>query len=110
MTRSVRVEVTAEHIAAAGVDRMAWAAPVEDAIAALTGQTVMIDGGDGDGCVVTIGQDAWTLVIDLPADVNAWLDARWEERWADAGAEGWHFDLEVPDWVEQLLTSGPVRA
>lgn len=109
----VRIEVTAEQIAAAGDRRMAWAEPVEAALAALTGQEVSIDGaGPEFPCVATIGQDEWTIVLDLPDVANAWLDARWgqtdptrEEPVPDIAARGepFAFDLEAPDWIVALV-------
>ena len=103
---SIPVRVTAEHIAAAGENRMAWADPMEAALAALTGQKVSIDGGGADGgCVATIGQDDWTLVIDLPQAANAWLDRRWGGDADDRvlGSEPITLDIEIPTWIEDLL-------
>lgn len=106
---AIRVEVTAEQIAAAGDHRMAWASPVEDAISALTGQEVSIDGGGPDGpCVATIDQGATTLVVDLPPDASAWLDARWEQPVNSADVldelgEPFGFDLFLDDWLVALI-------
>lgn len=101
---AIPVHVTAEQIAAVGEDKMAWAAPVEDAIAALTGVGVSIDGNGDLGNIATIGtRESSTLVVELPASINAWLNARWEERWDDAGIEALAFDLEIDDWLSALV-------
>lgn len=89
------VAVTAEDIGEARPGREGWADPVERALARLTGQQVDIDGGDGGLLVATIGQGAWTLVVDLPAEAGTWLDA----RWGGTTGEPFAFDLEVPEWV-----------
>lgn len=114
---SIRVEVTAEQIAAAGDDRYHWAKPVEDALAALTGQEVDIDAASWSTAgehwsIATIGQGAWTIVVDLPADANEWLKRRWGDE-ADSGAAAsteladrgkpFAFELEVPAWVTALI-------
>jgi hypothetical protein len=102
---SIHVEVTGEQIARAGDDRMAWAAPVEDAIAALTGVGVEIDGDGDKGNIATIGtrEDA-TLVVDLPPEANAWLDRRWDGDRDDRllGSEPIAFAIELPDWLIDL--------
>jgi hypothetical protein len=107
----IRVEVTAEHIAAAGDDRMAWAQPVEAALAELTGQDVDIDCGghdDGPWSIATIGQREWTLVVDLHPVAHAWLDARWQQPVnspdvLEERGEPFAFDLEVPAWLTKLV-------
>lgn len=109
---AIRVAVTAEDIAAGAkpgdpsdpnwheTHNRFWAVPVEEAIARLTGEQTSVD-GDGDlGNVVTIGQGAWTLVIDLPDEVNRFLDARWN---GEGGGEPFVFALEVPAWVVALV-------
>lgn len=109
MTR-IRVAVTAEDIAAArSMPRfVAWGSPVEAAIHRLTGQSVDVDaGGPPKGhCIATIGQDDWTVVVDLPPDADAWLGARWE-----TGDEGpaFAFYLEIPAWLEDLIRLGAAR-
>jgi len=105
---ALRVEVTAEDIANAGDDRMAWAQPVEDALAALTGQEVGIDAGGHDETpwsIATIGQGDWTIVVDLPPSAHAWLDRRWDGDPDDRllGSEPFAFDLEVPAWLAAFL-------
>lgn len=112
---AIRVEVTAEQIEAAGGDRHAWAQPVEAALEALTNQQVDIDAGGHDDqpwSIATIGQGAWTIVVDLPPDAHAWLDRRWgqtdptrEEPVPDIAARGepFAFDLEVPAWIVALV-------
>lgn len=105
-----RVEVTAEQIQDAGTDRRAWAEPVEAALRALTGEQVDIDGGghaEKAWSIATIGQDAWTLVLDLPDEAHAWLAARWprdgrRRALAEAG-EPFAFEVEVPTWVADLV-------
>jgi len=111
--RTLRIRVTAEHIAAAGDERYRWAVPVEEAIAELLDVDVSIDGGGIDStCIATIGTtSAATLVVDLPPAANAWLDRRWGDEAtvsptiADgARGEPFEFDLEVvPDWLERAL-------
>ena len=108
MSVAIRVEVTAAQIEAAGDAPMAWAEPVEAALAALTDQKVSIDVGDGDGtCIATIGQDEWTLLVDLPADVGRWLDARWN---GTEPGEPFAFDLPVPEWVVELVARATTAA
>ncbi len=109
---AVRVRVTAEDIADGAkpgdptdpnwheTHNRFWATPVEEAIARLTGENVDVDGGDGTGCIATIGQGAWTLVIDLPEEVNRFLDARWN---GEGDGEPFVFALEVPEWVVALV-------
>lgn len=109
---AIHVEVTAEQIAAAGDDRMAWAQPVEDALAALTGVGVSVD-GDDDSYLVTIGtQEVVTFIADLPADAKAWLDRRWHQTDAtttepvpgiEDHGEPFAFDIEVPTWLTDLI-------
>jgi hypothetical protein len=104
---SIRVQVTAEQIAAAGDDRMAWAAPVEDALSiAFGGEAVSIDGGGPDfPAVATISHSEWTLVIDLPAAATEWLDRRWDGDPDDRllGSEPFAFDIEIPTWLSDLV-------
>lgn len=97
------VEVTAEDIEAAGLATMEWADPLEAALARLTGQEVDVDGGDGTGNIATIGQDEWTLVVDLPDDANAWLDARWDGKGPGEPAT---FRIPIPAWIDDLFGSG----
>lgn len=110
--RTLRIRVTAEHIEAAeGLSPSAWwSAPVEHAILGAAGVPVSIDGGGveegGENVnIATIGQGVVVLVVDLPTDANAWLNARWDAGWdADATGEPFAFDLEVvPDWLERAL-------
>jgi hypothetical protein len=102
---AIHVEVTAEQIAAAGDDRMAWAAPVEDALGALSGVGVEIDGDGEMGNVATIGtREVFTVCVDLPAEANAWLDRRWngpDDRLL--GSEPFAFDIEVATWLTDLI-------
>lgn len=97
------VEIRAEDIADVTDPRRGWAVPLEAALERLTGQEVDVDGGDGSGNIATIGQDEWTIVIDLPADANAWLDARWN---GDGPGEPATFRLPVPAWIDDLFGAG----
>lgn len=105
----VRVVVTAEDIEAAAEaeaeDRPGtWSLPVERALRRMTGQDVDVDGSEGDGNIATIGQEAWTLVVDLPADANRWLNERFDGGGgARAASEPIAFDVEVPDWLTRFL-------
>jgi hypothetical protein len=102
---AIRVEVTSDQIIAAGEEGRDWATPLEVALAGLTGQEVSIDGDDTEGhCIATIGQDAWTFVVELPDAANEWLDRRWDGDADDRlGSEPLAFDLEVPDWVVRFV-------
>jgi hypothetical protein len=96
---SFRVAVTAEHIAA-GVRpkkyRPGWRDPVELALAEFTGQDVDTD---GTPAIATIGQGAWTLVIDLPPFVGGWLDL----VYAGKPVEPFEFEIEIPEWIHALV-------
>ena len=96
------VEVLAADIE--GTDpRRDWAEPVELALQRLTGQDVDIDGGDASGNIATIGQDEWTLFVDLPDDLNRWLNARWN---GDGPGEPATFRIPVPSWILDLFGPG----
>lgn len=97
---SIRVEVTAALID--DLDpKYSWSEPVALALEELTSQQVTVDGGDPDGgYIATIGQDEWTLVVDLPEAVNAFLDTRWEDR---GPGEPFTFEIEIPTWVSDLV-------
>lgn len=103
---SLFVEVTAEQIAEAEALPRGWADPVEAALAQLTGQDVSID-GDLDGTIATIGQDEWTLVINLPSEASAWLNARFDDR---SPGEPFSFRIEVPTWLTDLLAREAIEA
>lgn len=105
---AIRVTVTAEQITAAGHPHRGWHEPLSTALAELTGQDVDIDGGGGpdEPNVATIGQEEWTLVIDLPPAANEWLDARWNGE--DRGPIS--FDIEVPDWIVALVARAATTA
>lgn len=77
-----------------------WAVPVEAALARLTGQEVDVDGGGGTGHIATIGQGAWTVVVDLPDVVNRFLDARWE---GEGDGEPFEFELVADPWLVALV-------
>jgi hypothetical protein len=100
---AIHVSVTAEDIEAARprVAFKAWAAPVEDALARLSGQAVDISGDTDEGNLAAIGQGSWTLVIELPTPANRWLNRRWRE--SIDGSEPFAFDIEIPDWVLSLV-------
>ena len=101
MTRSIRIVVNAEHIAAA--DALALndlSRPVADALAEVTGQDVDVSGSEPYGTwIATLGDGDWVLVVELPADANRWLNARWEHE----AAGPFEFELEVPAWIRQLV-------
>lgn len=100
---TIRVEVTAAHIAEAGDERAEWATPVVLAIAELAGVSVEIDGNGDLGCIATIGsRESSTLVVELPSELNAWLDNRWlpEDR---VPSEPIAFDLVIDDWLVALV-------
>lgn len=102
----IHVEVTVDDIIA-GVDpdseeahNRFWATPVEQALARLTGENVDIDGGDGTVCVATIGQGTWSVVVDLPVEVNRFLDMRWN---GEGDGEPFEFDIAIDDWLVDLI-------
>jgi hypothetical protein len=103
-TNDLRVEVTAEDIAAG--DAIDGSEPVRLALARLTGQSVDIDLDGDDGYVATIGEGDWTIVVDLPAAANDFLDARWS---GDARGEPFGFDLPVPTWLADLIRIHPTE-
>lgn len=96
---AVRVVVREDHMN--DVDaKIAWADPVIEALAELTGEDVMVD-SDGDlGAIATIGQGAWTIVIDLPAAATTWLNRRYDH---DERGEPFDFEIEIPTWVSDLV-------
>lgn len=98
---TIRVSVTAEHIAAAEGLPVSdwWSSPVEQALGVLTGEAVDVDGSTDDGNVATIGQGEWTLVVDLPEAANAFLNARWD---GGVAGEPFDFDLVMPEWIVSL--------
>lgn len=98
---AIHVEVTAADIAGAKPGTQGWAMPVEAALARLTGQQVDVDGGDGTTNIATIGQGAWTVVIDLPMGANRWLNARWND--GSRNSRPFAFDIDVPDWIVALV-------
>lgn len=97
---AIHVEVTAELIAEFPDVRKHWDGPVNAALRMLTDQDVDIDGDGQDGYVATIGQDAWTLVIDLPEAAADFLDYRWE---GGGPGDPFAFDIEVPEWIVVLV-------
>lgn len=103
---AIHVSVTAEDIAAGArpdadaAHNRFWAAPVEGALARLTGENVDVDGGDGTVYIATIGQGAWTVVVDLPAEANRFLNARW---YGEGDGEPFEFDLVVDGWLVDLV-------
>ena len=107
---AIRVAVTAEHIAAAGV--IAPEAilpegqqdPVEIALQALTGEPAMCD-EDGPGeTMATIGQGRNTLVVSLPPSVSLFCD----RYYAGEAVEPFEFDLEIEAWLIWLAGSAGV--
>ncbi len=100
---AIHVEVTAAHIAEAGDERVEWATPVVLAIAELADVSVEVDGNGDLGCIATIGsQESSTLVVELPAELNVWLDNRWlpDDR---VPSEPIAFDLVIDDWLVALV-------
>jgi hypothetical protein len=106
---AIFVEVTAEHIAAAGqppaddvfVPIDALTDPVERAIAALTGQKVICDEDEPEGHeIATIGQGATTLVVDLPPEQFEWIN-RWYAR---QPVEPFTFRIEIERWLVDLIS------
>lgn len=108
MTHAIRVNVTAEHIAAAGrvpdigdgfkSSHPEGKDPVELAIADAAGESVICD-QDEDLEMATIGQGANTLVVTLPAGQMAWID-RW---YRGQPVEPFSFDFELEDWLVALV-------
>lgn len=107
---AIRVEVTAEHIAAAGPvpDPMVVGAdflpeghrdPVELAIAEVTGQSVGCDSDVPDGEMATIGDGRTVLVQNLPAEVSPWI----ERYYKGQTVEPFEFDMEIEDWLVDLI-------
>jgi hypothetical protein len=102
---AIRVDVTAEHIASSGLPASldGWTQPVELALAELTGQDVSIDGDGDTGNIASIGStSATTLVVELPAEANAWLNARWDGK---GPGEPFAFDLAIDAWLVDLVGS-----
>lgn len=100
---AIHVEVTAEDIAAFPAYHKEWDGPVRRALEELTAEQVDID-GDDDVYVATIGQGAWTLVLDLPVAACRFLDRRWEN---EGPGVPFAFDIDVPAWVVDLVTGAP---
>ncbi len=104
--KTIRVNVTAEDIAAADSDgnmprAMWWDWPVKRALEGLIGEDVDMD-GDADGSyIATIGarDDSATLVIG-PFNAVAFLDARFDR---DIPGEPFFFELTLPDWLCALV-------
>lgn len=115
--KTIRVRVTAEHIAAGAIPPE-WASavasdplpadfkdPIERAIADALGENVMLDGSSP--AIATIGQGTVTIVIDLPPEVGAFVDRHYQ----GVAGEPFEFDLEVvPDWLERALGPDPKLA
>jgi hypothetical protein len=104
--KTIRVQVTAEDIAAAEevtgrLDWWQW--PVKRALEGIIGQDVDID-GDAEACVATVGgtDDAATLVLNLDVNAVAFLDARYDR---DIPGEPFFFELTLPDWLVALVAS-----
>lgn len=104
--RTIHVAVTAEHIAAAGPVPNddgplppGHRDPVERAIAELTGQDVQCDEDEPGLEMATIGQGSTTLVVNLPPE-----ESEWQARYfAGEAVEPFEFDIEIEDWLFQLL-------
>jgi hypothetical protein len=102
--KTIRVSVTAEHIAEAeGKPRPDWWQwPVKAALEGLIGEDADIDGDLPLGYFVTIGarDDNATLVVSLDANAEAFLEARYER---DVPGEPFFFELQLPDWLRALV-------
>ena len=100
---TVRVEVTAEHIAAGarpGEYDPEWHDPIARAIAEIVGVASV----ETEYEVVTIGtHEPGTIVLDFPREATAWM------RRFDAGepVEPFSFDLTIPGWLVALCRPRP---
>ena len=102
--KTLRVQVTAEDIAAADNHPGAhwWAWPVQTALEGVIGADVDIDRDVPEGYMATIGaqDETATLVLTLDVNVEAFLDARYER---DIPGEPFFFELSLPDWLCALV-------
>ena len=98
--KTLRIDVTAEDIAAADTDAPQtlywWDWPVKRALEARFGVDVDLDAESP--VVATIGarDSECTLVVDLDVNASDWLDARWERH---VVGEPFFFELSLPDWL-----------
>jgi len=101
---SIRIQVTAEDCAAA-VDYVDPGDPIELAIARVAGVGCNVDRDVPDGYMATIGPEGpgSTLVVNLPAEVDARLDAWWDH--GKRIAEPFDFALELDDWLVDFFRS-----
>ena len=109
MSASFRVEVTAEHIAAAALEPDIGEGfqsghpdskdPVELAIAAATGQDTSCDEDGPLEAVATIGPGRTTLVVSLPSEVGPWIDTWYRGE----AVEPFAFDIEIDSWLLALV-------
>jgi hypothetical protein len=109
MGRSIHVEVTAEHIAACAVvpdigdgfksTHPESKDPVELAIAAVAGQSVMCDSDAPDGEMATIGDGRTVLVNNLPSEVTGWIDRYYRGE----AVEPFSFEIVIEDWLVALV-------
>lgn len=105
---AIRVEVTAEDVAAAGAwprhdsaFPQGWKSPVERALGRLTGVDVDVD-GDEESWHATIGtMEGSTLVVDLPGVAKERLDVYYAHH--GALMEPFGFDVELDDWIVALF-------
>jgi hypothetical protein len=108
---ALHVAVTAADIEAANGQSRAewWAWPVKRALEGLAGVDVDIDAGGGIGggepfCIASFGaKEPATLVVELPPDATAWLDARWEAINERTPGEPFEFELILPAWLVGLV-------
>lgn len=112
---AIRVEVTAEHIAAC--PRLPETGdgyrsghpdhydPVELALTQITGCEVRCD-QDEDTEMATIGNGVNVLVLSLPI-----VQARWIDRWYRGDPiEPFAFDVEIEDWLVAMVARAAVPA
>jgi hypothetical protein len=105
---TVRVQVTAEDIAAADTDSAVtrvswWQWPVKRALEAFIGVSVDVDRDMPDGYMATIGEhrgDATVLVTNLDVNAEAFLDARFDRN---QPGEPFFFEITLPEWLCALV-------
>lgn len=100
---AIAIQVTAEDVAQAQANQTD---PIEVALTRIAGVASMVDRDVPDGYMATIGgkTPGTTLVANLPADANAYLD-RWWEGPGDGTTETQPigFRLELDDWLVDLF-------
>lgn len=107
----IHVDVTAEDIAAAGGPFTAagtHADPIERALARVFGRHASVDGDASDPAhdIATIGDGQTVLVLDLPPATYDWS----ERYYGEQRVEPFGFDLEIEDWLVDLVRSSAPEA